>query len=85
MASDRSIIIKGAHKSSSVVVWNRVDYILETEKCLNDKRVYKEAKFNENVVTDFNGYIKKISLMKIFLQIWLKRVIRFLIVCAAID
>ena len=52
LASDRSIIINGADKGSSVVVWDRADYILEAEKHLNDKRVYKEVKFNENVLTD---------------------------------
>ena len=35
-----------------MVVWNRADYISEAEKHLNDKRVYKEVKFNENVFTD---------------------------------
>ena len=38
-------------KGSSVVVWDRVDYILEAEKHLNDKRVYKKVKFNENILT----------------------------------
>ena len=52
LASDRSIIINGADKGSSVVVWDRADYILEAEKHLNDKRVYKEVKFNENALTD---------------------------------
>ena len=52
LASDCSIVIKGADKSSSMVVWDRADYILEVEKHLNDKRVYKEVKFNENVFTD---------------------------------
>ena len=49
---DCSVVIKGADKGSSVVVWDRADYILEAEKHLNDKRVYKEVKFNENVLTD---------------------------------
>ena len=53
LASDRSIVIKGADKGSSVVVWDRADYILEAEKHLNDKRVYKEVKFNENTLTGF--------------------------------
>ena len=49
LALDRCIVIKGADKSSSVVVWDRVDYI--GWKASNDKRVYKEVKFNENILT----------------------------------
>ena len=40
---DCSIIIKGADKGSSVVVWDRADYILEAKSYLNDKLVYKEV------------------------------------------
>ena len=50
------IVIKVADKGSSVVVWDRADCILETEKHLNDKRVYKEVKFNENILT---GLVEK--------------------------
>ena len=32
-----------------------------------------------------NGYIKKLNLIKTFRQVWLKRVIRFLIICVAIE
>ena len=39
LASDRSIVIKGADRGSLVVVWDRADYILQAEKHLNDKRV----------------------------------------------
>ena len=33
-ASDRSIVIKGADEGSSVVVWDRADYILGAENIL---------------------------------------------------
>ena len=56
LATDSSVVIKVADKGSSVVVWDRADCILETEKHLNDKRVYKEVKFNENILT---GLIEK--------------------------
>ena len=49
---DRNILIKDAYKGTLLVVWDRTDYILEAEKHLNDKRVYKELKFNENILTD---------------------------------
>ena len=39
-----------------MVVWDRADYISEAEKHLNDKRVYKEVKFNENILT---GLVEK--------------------------
>ena len=39
-----------------MVVWDRADYILEAEKHLNDKQIYKEIKFNENIVT---GLVEK--------------------------
>ena len=56
LSSKVSIVIKGADKESSVVVWDRADYILEVEKHLNDKRLYKEVNFNENIVT---GLVEK--------------------------
>ena len=39
-----------------MVVWDRADYILEAEKHLHDKQVYKEVKFNENILT---GLVEK--------------------------
>ena len=51
LAWDHNIVINSAYKGSSVVVLDRADYILEAEKHLNDKRVSKEVKFNENTLT----------------------------------
>ena len=39
-----------------MVVWDRAGYILEAEKHLNEKRVYEEVKFNENILT---GLVEK--------------------------
>ena len=39
-----------------MVVWDRADHILEAEKHRNDKQIYKEIKFNENIVT---GLVEK--------------------------
>ena len=68
LTSDRNIFIKDAYKGTLLVVWDRADYILEAKKHLNDERVYKELKFNENILTAL-----------------VERVIRFLIVYAAIN
>ena len=45
LANDRNIVIKKADKGSCVVIWDRSDYIMEAEKQLNDKAVYKNMNF----------------------------------------
>ena len=52
MAGDRSIVIKKAGKGSCVVVWDRLDYLMEVEKQLKDRKVYQEVSFSENILTD---------------------------------
>ena len=42
LADDRSIVIKKADKGSSVVVWDRNDYVMEAEKQLSDANVYEK-------------------------------------------
>ena len=42
LRDDTSIIIKEADKDSVVVVWDREDYLKETEKQLGDKETYEE-------------------------------------------
>ena len=46
LADNKSIVIKKANKGSTVVVWDRNDYILETEKQLSDANVYKDVSFS---------------------------------------
>ena len=46
LADNRSIVIRKADKGSTVVVWERNDYILEAEKQLSDANVYKDVSFN---------------------------------------
>ena len=41
LKNDKSIVIKSADKGSSVLVWDREDYIKEAEKQLGDAQVYK--------------------------------------------
>ena len=52
LADDRSIVIKKADKGSSVVVWDRRDYIAEAEKQLKDQNVYKDVDFTEKILQD---------------------------------
>ena len=49
LADDRSIV-KKADKGSFVVVWNRNDYVLEVEKQLSDRSVYRDVISSENIL-----------------------------------
>ena len=50
IADDKSIVIKKADKGSCAVVWGREDYLKEASGQLNDIRVYKDVKYNENIL-----------------------------------
>ena len=52
LAADKSIVIKGADKGSSVVVWDRSDYLHEASRQLQDQNLYENVKFNENILTE---------------------------------
>ena len=52
LADDRIIVIKRADKGSCVVVWDRMNYLLEAEKQLSDTNVYQSGEFKENLSTD---------------------------------
>ena len=52
LAEDKQIVIKKAEKSSRVVVWDRDDYILETERQLKDEKIYRSVIFNEKLIED---------------------------------
>ena len=43
-----------------MVVWDRNDYLMETEKQLSDKNVYKKDKFNEKLIQDLTETSNKI-------------------------
>ena len=43
LKNDKNIVIKCADKGSTVVVWDRDDYIKEAEKQLGDKEIYEEV------------------------------------------
>ena len=52
LADNRNIVIKKADKDSSVVIWDRNDYITEAEKQLADKVVCKQVNFKEENLCD---------------------------------
>ena len=52
LADDRTNVIESANKGSCVVVWDRIDYLLEAEKQLSDTNVYKSVDFKEKHLTD---------------------------------
>ena len=51
LADDRSIVINGADKGSSVAIWDREDYLQEASKQLQDTNIYEDVNFNENILT----------------------------------
>ena len=60
LAADKTIVIKGADKGSSVVVWDRSDYLHEASRQLQDQNIYENVKFNENILTDLVAKSNKI-------------------------
>ena len=52
--------MKKVDKGSCAVVWDRLDYLMEAEKQLKDRKVYQEVKFSENILTDL---VKKSNTM----------------------
>ena len=52
LEDDRTIVIKRVDKGSCVVVWNRMDYLLEAEKQLSDWNVYESVEFKEKLLID---------------------------------
>ena len=51
LADDRSIVIKSADRGSSVVIWDRDNYLQEASKQQQDTNIYEDVKFNENILT----------------------------------
>ena len=60
VVDDQNLVIKKADKGSCVIVWDRNDYLMEAEKQLSDKNVYKEVKFNEKLIQDLTETSNKI-------------------------
>ena len=61
LQKDRSVIIKPADKRSSVVVWDREDYLAEGYKQLNDESIYVDVQHsNDKTLT---GLIEKSNSM----------------------
>ena len=62
LADDHNIVIKKADKVSSVVIWERNDYVTEAESQPKNKLVYKKVSFKQHMlcelVTKSNGFFK---------------------------
>ena len=52
LAADKTIVIKGADNGSSVVVWDRSDYLHEVSRQLQDQNICEYVKFNKNILID---------------------------------
>ena len=48
----KTIVIKGADKGSTVVVWDSDNHIQEAEKQMGDKETYEEASNDPQPITD---------------------------------
>ena len=44
--------LKKADKGSSIVIWDRVNYLKEANKELSENNVYQEVKFKENMLAE---------------------------------
>ena len=44
LENGRNVIIKPEDKGSSIVVWDRLNYLAETENQFSDSNTYKEVK-----------------------------------------
>ena len=49
LADNRDIIIKKAVKGLCLVIWGKIDYLMEPEKQLNDKKIYQEVSNSEKI------------------------------------
>ena len=61
LANDRNIVIKKAGKDSCVVIWDRLDYIMEAEKQLSDKTVNKDVTIIPNLTENRNKIFKNLK------------------------
>ena len=52
LAGDKTIVIKEVDKGSSMVVWDRSDYLHEASRQQHNQNIYEDVKFNENILTD---------------------------------
>ena len=55
LVNNGNILINKADKGSCVVIWDRSDYIMEAEKQLNDKAVYKDVNFDKDLIPNLTS------------------------------
>ena len=52
LANDKSIVTRKVDRGSCVVVWDREHYILEAEKHLSDKHVYRDVDLKSKILQE---------------------------------
>ena len=60
LEADKTIVIKGADKGSSVVVCDRSDYLQEVSRQLQDQNICEDVKCNKNILTGLVAKSNKI-------------------------
>ena len=55
LANDYNIVIKKANKGSCIVIWDQSNYIMESEKQLNDKAVYKDVNYDKDLILNLTS------------------------------
>ena len=46
LENDKNVIIKPADKGSSIVVWDRLDYLADAEEQLSESKTCKEVQWS---------------------------------------
>ena len=52
LTDDKNIVIKRADKGSCVIIWDKNDYLLQADKKLKDKKVYRDVVYKVNILKD---------------------------------
>ena len=60
LTAHKTIFLKAADKGSSVVVWDRSDYLQEASRQLQYKNIYDDVRFSENKLIDLAERSNKI-------------------------
>ena len=71
LADDRNIVIKRTDKGSSVVIWDRNDYVKEVEIQLSNQNVYRSVEFKGKILMELveksNHFFKSLKTSSIIL------------------
>ena len=72
LKNDEHVIIMPADKGSSIVVWDRLDYLAEAEKQVSDSNTYKEVQLLEKnqikLFEESNSMFKELKKKKVITE-----------------